>query len=109
MLRILAPVPLTSIAASSGQADSSARNGDIVFQVSRSDQSLAIQLATNFPYSHMGLVYLNDDKAYASEVIQPVKAASLREWVAQSERSHFANKRLRDADGVLTPDPFDEW
>jgi hypothetical protein len=33
------------------------RNGDIIFQTSLSDQSVAIQAATKSPYSHLGIVY----------------------------------------------------
>ena len=32
------------------------QNGDIIFQSSQSDQSIAIQLATHSKYSHMGIV-----------------------------------------------------
>ncbi|MBL4670033.1 MAG: hypothetical protein JKY30_12325 [Flavobacteriales bacterium] len=33
------------------------QNGDIIFQISKSSQSKAIQLATNSKYSHMGIIY----------------------------------------------------
>jgi hypothetical protein len=36
------------------------RNGDILFQISRSSQSAAIQLATRSRYSHMGIVYIRE-------------------------------------------------
>ena len=49
------------------------RDGDIVFHTSRSSQSLAIQLATKSPYSHMGIVYLRDGKPFVFEAVQPVK------------------------------------
>ena len=32
------------------------KNGDIIFQTSKSSQSKAIQLATNSKYSHMGII-----------------------------------------------------
>ncbi len=38
------------------------RNGDIIFQTSRSGQSLPIQLATRSPWSHCGIVYVKDGK-----------------------------------------------
>jgi hypothetical protein len=41
-----------------------ARDGDIVFQTSRSSQSLAIQAATHSPYSHMGMVLMRGDKPF---------------------------------------------
>jgi hypothetical protein len=80
------------------------RNGDIVFQTSRSSQSLAIQLATQSPYSHMGIVYVRDGEPLVFEAVQPVKLTPLRAWIERGEREHFVAKRLRDADSLLTPE-----
>ena len=80
------------------------RSGDIVFQTSRSAQSLAIQLATDSPYSHMGIVYVRNGEALVFEAVQPVKLTPLRAWVERGEGQHFVAKRLRDADSRLTPD-----
>jgi hypothetical protein len=57
------------------------RNGDIVFQTSRSPQSLAIQLATKSPYSHMGIVYVQGGAPFVFEAVQPVKLTPLRSWI----------------------------
>jgi len=35
-------------------------DGDIIFQVSKSAQSRAIQLATKSKYSHVGIVFMRD-------------------------------------------------
>jgi hypothetical protein len=78
------------------------RNGDIVFQTSRSSQSLAIQLATKSPYSHMGIVYVRDGEPLVFEAVQPVKLTPLRTWIERGERKHFVAKRLRDAESRLT-------
>ena len=78
------------------------RNGDIVFQTSRSSQSLAIQLATKSPYSHMGIVYIRDGEPLVFEAVQPVKLTPLRTWIERGEREHFVAKRLRNADSRLT-------
>jgi len=78
------------------------RDGDIVFHTSRSAQSLAIQLATKSPYSHMGIVYLRDGKPFVFEAVQPVKLTPLDEWTARGERQQFVAKRLRDAASRLT-------
>ena len=78
------------------------RDGDIVFHTSRSAQSLAIQLATKSPYSHMGIVHLRDGKPFVFEAVQPVKLTPLDEWVERGERQQFVAKRLRDSDSRLT-------
>lgn len=80
------------------------RNGDIVFQTSRSSQSLAIQLATKSPYSHMGIVYLRDGQPLVFEAVQPVRLTPLRTWIERGDREHFVAKRLRDAVSRLTPE-----
>jgi hypothetical protein len=80
------------------------RDGDIVFQTSRSAQSLAIQLATKSPYSHMGIVYVRDGKPFVFEAVQPVKLTPLDGWIERGEGRHVVVKRLRDADARLTVD-----
>ena len=37
------------------------RNGDIIFQSSKSNQSKAVELATRSPYSHMGIIYIKEN------------------------------------------------
>jgi hypothetical protein len=53
------------------------QNGDIIFQTSLSTQSKAIQLATNSPYSHCGIIYKDGEKFYVFEAVQPVKKTPL--------------------------------
>lgn len=79
------------------------RDGDIIFQTSRSAQSLAIQLATKSPWSHVGIVYLGHRKPFVLEAVQPVKSTTLSRWIARGEGHHFVVKRLRNAGTVLTP------
>jgi len=78
------------------------RNGDIVFHTSRSAQSVAIQLATQSRYSHMGIVYVRAGEPFVLEAVQPVKLTPLATWTARGEDGHFVVKRLRDADTRLT-------
>jgi uncharacterized protein YcfL len=59
------------------------RDGDIVFQASRSEQSIAIQKATHSPYSHMGIVFLGNGSPYVYEAIKTVQYTPLRKWVDQ--------------------------
>ena len=85
------------------KADVKAQNGDIIFQTSRSDQSKAIQLATQSKYSHMGIIYENDGQFYVYEAVQPVKLTPLEEWINRGESRHYVIKRLANAEQVLTP------
>jgi permuted papain-like amidase YaeF/Yiix C92 family enzyme len=83
-------------------SDYAPRDGDIVFHTSRSAQSLAIQLATKSPYSHMGIVYVREGKPFVFEAVQPVKLTPLDDWIERGEGRHVVVKRLRDADARLT-------
>ncbi|KAA3610108.1 MAG: YiiX family permuted papain-like enzyme [Calditrichaeota bacterium] len=74
------------------------QNGDIIFQTSLSSQSQAIQLATKSKYSHMGIIYLVNEKYFVYEAVQPVKLTPLDEWIARGENGHYVVKRLKNFD-----------
>ncbi|MBK9598974.1 MAG: YiiX family permuted papain-like enzyme [Flavobacteriales bacterium] len=74
------------------------RDGDIIFQTSRSAQSQAIQFATGSKYSHCGLIFQTDTgkrEWYVLEAVQPVKWTPLASWIARGEGGHFVIKRPR--------------
>ncbi len=78
------------------------QSGDIIFQTSRSSQSLAIQRATKSRYSHMGIVYLHSGSPFVFEAVEPVKLTPLREWVERGNGGHYVVKRLTMAKRILT-------
>jgi len=74
------------------------RDGDIIFQTSRSAQSQAIQFATGSKYSHCGLIFQTDTgkrEWYVLQAVQPVKWTPLASWIARGEGGHFVIKRPR--------------
>lgn len=79
-------------------------DGDIIFQTSKSDQSKAIQLATNSKYSHMGIIYWQGVNPYVYEATQPVKLTSLSSWIDRGVNHKYVVKRLINAENILTPD-----
>ena len=79
------------------------KNGDLIFQTSLSDQSKAIQLATNSKYSHCGLIYIEGNEVYVFEAVQPVKRTKLDKWITRGKDGKYVIKRLKNADQVLTP------
>jgi hypothetical protein len=79
------------------------RNGDLIFQTSRSSQSQAIQLATHSPYSHCGLVYIKHGKPYVFEASTKVKQSPFKRFVGKGKGKQFVIKRLKNADSLLTP------
>jgi hypothetical protein len=78
------------------------REGDIVFHTSASSQSLAIQIATGSPYSHMGIVFRRRGEMFVLEAVQPVRYTPLEDWIRRGKGSHVVVKRLKDAGAVLT-------
>ena len=80
------------------------RNGDIIFQTSLSRQSKAIQQATGSPYSHMGIVYVENGRTQVFEAVGPVKTTPLEDWITAGEKGRYVVKRLKKADEILTPE-----
>lgn len=85
------------------RSDYAPRDGDLVFHTSKSGQSTAIQLATGSPYSHVGLVYLDEGVPMVFEAIRTVSATPLAAWIARGEEGSFVAKRLVGAEIYLTP------
>ena len=60
------------------------RDGDVIFQTSRSSQSLAIQRATHSRFSHMGLIFIWSGEPYV------LKAAATVRYTPDGETVHNA-------------------
>lgn len=78
------------------------QNGDLIFQTSLSNQSLAIQTATNSIYSHMGIIYKTKKATFVYEAVQPVKLTPLKAWINRGKNGKYAVKRLKQSKKVLT-------
>ena len=76
--------------------------GDILFQISTSGQGKAIQLATNSPYSHCGILFKENNQWMVYEGVQPVKTTKLSEWINRGDGHHYVSKRHKDAASLLT-------
>lgn len=78
-------------------------SGDIVFQITGSGQSKAIQLATHSKYSHVGIVFEEKEELWVYEAVQPVKVTPIGQWIQQGVKGHVVVKRLKAAQETLTP------
>lgn len=83
------------------------KDGDILFQPSFSQQSKAVEIATNSPYSHCGILFFENGKPYVYEAIQPVTKRPLEAWIASGTNGEYVVKRLKD-NSVLTPEKIEE-
>ncbi len=79
-------------------------NGDIIFQTSKSSQSEAIQAATHSKYSHMGIIYFDEDKAeyFVYEASDVVKLTPLNDWINDGLEGKYVVKRIDNSDEILT-------
>jgi len=77
------------------------RDGDLIFQSSKSGQSLAVQLATRSKWSHMGMLFRVEGQWMVYEAVGPVKYTPLKAWIAHGDGHHYVVKRLVNADEVL--------
>lgn len=81
MNKIVAILAL-GISISCGPQTYHAKTGDILFQDLNSPSSGAIKTASDSPYSHCGLVSVENGTAYVIEAVGPVRKISLDEWIA---------------------------
>ena len=103
---VLIVVGCQTVSAFGASSRAQLRDGDIIFQTSKSAQSLAIQKATHSKYSHMGIIFFRDGKPYVYEAIKTVQYTPLKEWIVRGNGGRYVVKRLRDAGKILTPEAF---
>ena len=70
------------------------KEGDIVFQMSKSRQSPAIQLATGSIWSHCGIVVEKNGKLYVLEASNVVKLTPLKQWCDRGRFGLYKKKRV---------------
>jgi len=73
------------------------KDGDIIFQSSYSQQSAAIEEATNSPYSHCGIIFYENGIPYVYEAVQPVGKRTLESWIESGVNEKYVVKRLKDS------------
>lgn len=77
------------------------QRGDVIFQTSRSGQSLAILEATGSRYTHVGIIDFDDRGApMVLEAAQTTRATPLSEWITRGVGQAVAIYRLEGLDGA---------
>jgi Permuted papain-like amidase enzyme, YaeF/YiiX, C92 family len=89
-------------------AQTTFKNGDIIFQTSQSEQCEAVRIATNSKFSHCGIIFIEKGKTYVYEAVQPVKMTLLSDWIQHGEGNKYVVKRLQDADKLLNSDVIEK-
>lgn len=80
------------------------RDGDLVFQESRSGQSAAVALATGSRLTHMGVVLLDRGRPMVLEAVEPVRLTPFDAWRRRGAGGRVQVRRLADAEARLTPE-----
>lgn len=76
------------------------QNGDIIFRSGIREQAIAIFLATASPYTHMGLIKIEEGAPFVIEAVGPVKKTPLQNWINGGVGGRVTIKRVRN----LAPD-----
>jgi hypothetical protein len=82
------------------------REGDVIFQTSRSQQSRAILLASRSLYTHMGILKRAGDGWVVVEAVGPVKETPLDEWIARGKFGRYSLYRPKELSEAQTAKIF---
>lgn len=64
------------------------QTGDVIFHVSKSNQSAAIKLGTLSRYSHCGIVVVENGKSYVIEAERGVEKTPMKTWLHRGQMLH---------------------
>lgn len=64
------------------------QTGDVIFHVSKSNQSAAIKLGTLSRYSHCGIVVVENGKPYVIEAERGVEKTPMKTWLRRGQMLH---------------------
>jgi len=82
---------------------STLKEGDVIFQKSRSAQSQALKLATGSDYTHCGILLRHDNALQVFEASNVVKWTPLEKWIKRGIGNHYVIMRLKQNE-PLPPD-----
>lgn len=69
------------------------REGDVIFQTSKSQQSSLIQIATRSKITHCGIIVMKDGKPYVFETLKTLVLTPLDEFISRGEGGRYWLKR----------------
>lgn len=69
------------------------REGDVIFQTSKSQQSSLIQIATRSKITHCGIIVMKDGKPYVLETLKTLVLTPLDEFISRGEDGRYWLKR----------------
>lgn len=89
--------------------ESSLKDGDIIFLSSSAfDEAKAIQLVSNSPLTHCGVLFKEGEDWVVYEAAQPVKRTPLKDFHHTENGETYLVRRLKNADDVLDAKTLDK-
>lgn len=82
------------------------KEGDIVFQISKSKQSPLVQYATLSPWSHCGIVVEKKGQFYVLEASNVVKLTPIDTWCKKGKFEYVKKVRILDEDVKIKYDKY---
>jgi uncharacterized protein YycO len=79
---------------SCNQSTQAFKDGDIIFQTSKSSQSEILKIVTKSNLTHCGIIFHKNGKPFVFEAVQPVKVTPLKEWINRGKDSKYSVTRL---------------
>lgn len=78
------------------------KDGDLVFQRSKSQLGPALEKALNSKITHLGVIFVENDTAFVYESRGEVNRTPFTRWASRGVERRFAVMRLKNADSALT-------
>ena len=72
------------------------KNGDLIFQTSTSNQSMAVAITSGSLYTHMGIIGEDSNRFVVYEASSTVKKSNLEEWIKKGVGGKITIKRYND-------------
>jgi len=72
------------------------KNGDIIFTKTSGRQATAVKAATNSPWTHTAVIFLDQGKPMVFEAVQPVRVIHLEQYLGKSKKSNHQFMRLKN-------------
>ena len=79
---------------SCNQSTQGFKDGDIIFQTSKSSQSKMLKVVTKSNLTHCGVIFHKNGKPFVFEAVQPVKVTPLKEWINRGKDTKYSVTRL---------------
>lgn len=99
MIKIINHVVLIfvlTVTACNAQNTTPFKNGDIIFIVNPSGQGKAIQLATKSKFTHVGIIFIENNKTMVYHAVEPVSVNTIEDFIAMSSDGKYEVKRLKN-------------